>query len=197
MEKKKKQKHLIAVLVLLLLTFSAYATLISPVHAAGADLQEKGLSVLNNIVGIDTTKYALNINHQDGNSSGYLGVVSQDVVTFDLTSENSKLKALYTFTDGKTQMIQLLENKGDPNLTKPATRANIVEKAQAYLTNYEKYETNPLFGELKTSLNHAVPDKNFTKTVGNIVLEVTANDEYTNFKGITRQMAPQLNTPNS
>jgi hypothetical protein len=182
MAKENRRKNLIAtVLILTLMTFSAYAALVPSAHATEATLQDKGLSTLNNVVGIDTAKYSVTTKQQQDTSFSYLGVVPIETVAYDLTSENSKMKALYTFANGKIQMIQVLENEGEP-LTKLATSTNTVEMAKAFLNNYEKYAANMLFGELRATLNTVIPDKNLTKTVGNTMLEVTTNDGFTSFK---------------
>jgi uncharacterized membrane protein len=183
MAKNSKLKHLIAViLVIAILAFSAYAALTPSAYAAEATLEEKGLSILSNVVGIDTAKYTVTTEQQQDNSLAYLDVVPQETVSYDLTSENSKVKVLYTFTDENVQMIHVLEREGPPSLVKPATFANDVELAEAFLSNYQTYTANPLFGELKSTLIDVVPGKNLTKTSGNIVLEATANDGYTYFK---------------
>jgi len=57
-EKLKRKLLFITVLLIVLLTSSAYAARIPNVHAAEPTLQEKGLTVLNNAVGLDLAKYA-------------------------------------------------------------------------------------------------------------------------------------------
>jgi hypothetical protein len=183
MAKENRRRNLIiTVLILAMLTFSAYAAVISPAHAAEATLQEKGLSVLNKVVGIDTAKYSVTTKQQQGASFSYLDVVPLETVAYDLTSENSKLKALYTFANGKVEMIQTLEREGSPSLVKPANFANDVALAEVFLSNFQTYTANPLFGELKSTLIDVVPGKNLTKASGNMVLEATANDGCTYFK---------------
>jgi hypothetical protein len=54
--------------------------------------------------------------------------------------------------------------------------------AYGFLSNYQTYSANPLFGKLKSTLNTVASGKNLTKTLGNIVLETIAKDDYTNFK---------------
>ena len=57
MTKNSKRKPLFMMLLLtLLLVSSAYAVLISSVNAAEMTIQQKGLSILTNVVGLDLTK---------------------------------------------------------------------------------------------------------------------------------------------
>jgi hypothetical protein len=179
-----KRKLLFATLFLIvLLAPIVYSTLIPSAHAAEMPNQQKGLSILGNVVGLDLTKYAVTAKETPADSqASYLGVVPQENVAYDLTSDGSKVKMLYTFANGKLQMIQVLEREGPPSLVKPATTTNAVALAYGFLSNYQAYTGDPLFGKLKSTLNTVVPGKNLTKTLGNTVLETIVNDGYTNFK---------------
>jgi hypothetical protein len=184
MTKNSKRKLLFMTLFLtVLLVSSAYAALIPNVHAAEMTAQQKGLSILSDVVGLDLTKYTVTAEEaQAGPQASYLDVVPQEKVAYELTSDGSKLKALYTFANGNLQMIHVLEREGSLNLVKPAKNLNDVELAKDFLSNYQTYTANPLFGELKSTLNYVVAGKNLTKTSGNTVFEVTARSDYTHFK---------------
>jgi competence protein ComGC len=164
-----------------LLVCSAYAALMPNVHAAEISVQQKGLSVLSNVVGVDITKYDV-ATEENSISPPFLGGVLQEDVLCTLNSDGSKLKTLYTFADGNLRGIHVLEKEGAPSLTKPATSVNAVESAQDFLSNYQAYTAKPVFGELKATLNNLDPSKNLTKTFGDKVLHVTACDGRTHFK---------------
>jgi hypothetical protein len=183
MAKETKKLLFIAVILSLLFISSTYAALIPNVHAAEMTNQKKGLSILSNVVGLDLAKYAVTTKETQVDPQAlYPGVVTQENVEYDLSSDDSKLKALYTFADGKLQMIHVLEIEGSPSLVKPTTTTNDVELAKGFLSNYQTYTANPLFGELKSTLDTVDAGKNVTKTSGNMVLEVTANSDYAHFK---------------
>jgi hypothetical protein len=84
--------------------------------------------------------------------------------------------------DKKLQMLHALENKGLPILNQSS--ANSLEMAKTFLTNYQTYTADSLFGELKSTLNNLEAKKNVTVISGNTKLEVTDNSEYktTTFK---------------
>lgn len=103
-------------------------------------------------------------------------------VAYDLASDSSKLRVLCTFANENLQTIHVLEKKGSPNLVKKTIYADDVELAKSFLGNYQMYTANPLFGELNSTLSNVDAGKNLTKTCENAVLEVTANNGYTNFK---------------
>jgi len=183
MTNDSRQKLLvITVFLTMLLVSSVSASLMPSVHAAEMTVQQKGLSILSNVVGLDLAKYDVPAKeYQPDLQASYLGVVPQKCVGYELTSGESKLKLLYTFANGRLQMIQVLEKEDAPSLTKPPIRFNILA-AKNFLSNYQKYTADPLYGELRSALDNVDASKNLTKTSGNTVLEVTANDGFTNFK---------------
>jgi hypothetical protein len=125
MIKISKQKHqLVTVSLTLLLISCVYASLMPSAHATELTLQQKGLSIMNDVVGLDIAKYTVTTKEypQDPQAS-YLGVVPQENVAYDLASDGSKLKALYTFADGNLQMMHVLENEGSPRTTLSVTDA--------------------------------------------------------------------------
>jgi len=182
MAKNSKRELLcITLFLMVLLSSSAYAYLVPSAQAAEPTTPEKGLSILSNTVELDLSKYAVTtkVYPQNYNSS-YLGVVAQEDVEYECTSEGSKVKTLCTFTNSRLQMIHVLENEGSPHLSK--TAANPLELAQNFLANYQAYTADSLYGELKATLDNVDAGKNNTKTEGNTQLEVIANNGYTTFK---------------
>jgi hypothetical protein len=179
------QRRLLATILLIsLLTFSAYAFQISNVQASEATIQEKSLSILSNVFGLDMTKYSVTTKeYPPDTSASYFGVVPQENVAYFLTSEGSKLRIHFTFGNDNLQMIQVLEKEGRPHsIVKASTDTNAIEMAKSFLTNYQTYTANKLFGDLKTTLNNLEFGKNTTKTIGTITLEMTTYNDYTLFK---------------
>ena len=179
----KRKLLLVTVFLTMLLISSAYTALIPNVNAAETTIQEKGLSILGDVVGLDLAKYTVTTKeYQLDSSASYLGVVPQENVAYDLTSDDSKLKVLYTFANGNLQMIHVLEREGPLSLVKPTPFANALGMAKDFLSNYQMYTANPLFGELRSTLDTVDVNKNLTKTIGTKHLEVTINNGYTSFK---------------
>jgi competence protein ComGC len=180
MAKESRRRFLfVTVFLVVLLISGAYASLVPNVHAAEATNQEKGLAILNTVVGLDLTKYAVTL--QEDSQASYLDVVPLDNIVYDLTSGGSRLKMLYTFAGGNLQMIHVLETTGTPSLKSP-TSANAVEMAKTFLNNYQAYTADSLYGELKSTLNGVDANKNATITSGKTQLEVCATTGYTRFK---------------
>lgn len=166
-----------------LLISSVYSVLIPCAHAEEMTIQQKGLSILSNVVGLDLAKYEVSAKeYSPDTQASYLGVVSQNSVEYTLTSSENKFRLQYTFANENLQMIQVLEDEDTRNLAKPPIRFNTLA-AEKFLSRYQKYTADPLYGELKATLVNVDAGKNLTKTSGNIRLEVTVSDEgYTNFR---------------
>jgi hypothetical protein len=154
MAKKTKRKLLIpTVLILVMLTLSTYATRAPTVHAeeTSARIQEKGLSILNKVVGLDMAKYV--IDSKEWPQDSYLGVIPQENVRCILESAGSKLDMICTFANGNLRMIDVLESQGSPCLTESATMAlemtnevfsnyRVLEMAKVFLSNYQSHSEN-------------------------------------------------------
>ena len=179
MIKISKQKILpITILLTLLLVMSAITILISKAEAVESTSQQKGLAILNNVVGVDLAKYGATVAKQP--SDVYLGVLPQENLQYTLQSNESTLNIAYTFVNGNLQMIHVLEGKGLPITTKSATAP--IEIAKDFLSSYQNYSGNPFYGEIKTMLNNIDASKSLTTTVGNTKLDVTALDSSTTFR---------------
>ena len=113
MTNDSRQKLLvITVFLTMLLVSSVSASLMPSVHAAEMTVQQKGLSILSNVVGLDLAKYDVPAKeYQPDLQASYLGVVPQKCVGYELTSGESKLKLLCTFANGRLQMIQVLKKR--------------------------------------------------------------------------------------
>ena len=170
MTKDSKYSSLFATLLLTLLLVSiAYASLISTVQAAEITIQEKGLVISKDVVGLDIAEYS--VNAKESPQESYQGVLPQKTVRFDIESTGSNIELLYTFVNDKLLMLDVLENQGSPRLTK--TTNGVDEMAEDFLSSYQSYSRNSFYGELESSLVDVDPNRNSTKTVGNTKLEVS------------------------
>jgi hypothetical protein len=137
-------------------------------------LQEKGVTILKEVVGLDVSKYT--ITAEENQYTDPAGV-TMDIVFYTLVSDSSRVTALLKFTYGNLMMIHMLDIDGPLYLTKPQTNVNAVELAKAFLSKYRTYTGDSVYGQLMHMLDDMffIPS-NFTKTSGNAVLEVTGSD---------------------
>ena len=179
MAKQLRRKRLvITVFLLMLLSYSAYASPMPTAQAAEATVQEKGIEILNKVVGLNLTKYA--INTKEYSMSPYFGVLPQENVDYYLESNGSKVKVFCTFIEGALSILYVSEWEGSPHMTK--TAASVLEKAKNFLSNYQNYSGNSFYGELAAMLDEVDASKDVTAAFGNVKLEVTNSGGYKIFK---------------
>ncbi len=161
-----------------------YGSFVPSANAAEMTNQQQGLAILQNVIGLDLSKYSVTTteNPPDKQSS-YLGIIPQDTIVYNFASGLDEFKVLFIFSDGHLQTIAVLNNVGNLNYTKTAINgANAVEMAQRYLSNYQAYTGNLFFNELKSTLNNIDYSQNFTKNFEDKILEVTTYNNQTTFK---------------
>lgn len=146
----------------------------APTPTFTSTLQQKGLTILKEVVGIDASKYT--ITAEENNHTDPAGV-AMDTVFYTLVSNNGKITALLDFTYGNLMMLHMLDIDGPLYLTQQQTNVNAFELAKAFLSKYQTYTGDPVYGQLAHMLDGMffIPP-NFTKTSGNAVLEVTGSD---------------------
>ena len=183
MIKISKHKLLsVTVILMLILICSAYSYLTPTAHASPSTSQQKGVTILDNVVGLDLSQYMLASNTYQQSSSSFMGIASQESIEYHLVSQGSRLNVFCTFANGNLQMLQVLDNVGSPILAKPVT-ADTGGAAKNFLNNYQTYTAGSIYGQLESTLNNIDASKNLTKTSGNTKLEVSAiSNGYTNFK---------------
>ena len=141
----------------MLLLSSVCISLIPSAHATETAVQDKGTTILNNVVGLDITKYTTTTQQYPQDS--YLDVIPQENVRFRLESNTSKVDMLYTFANENLRMIHVLESEGTPSMIKLA--ANELEMAKNFLSNYQNNTGNQFYGELRSMLENIEVDKSF------------------------------------
>jgi len=177
-----KPRILLTAIIVITLAFCIFI-LIPSVNALAPTIEEKGQTVLSNVVGLNLPAYAVTSQTSSVDiSDPYLATIPQDNVIYSLNSAGSTLKILCTFANDNLQMIHVLDTQGAPSLTKALTPNNAISCAKNFLSNWQTFTSNPLYGQLQSTLNNVNDGKNLTKTTGNTVLEVTAVNDTTTFK---------------
>jgi parallel beta-helix repeat protein len=136
-------------------------------------LQQKGLTILKDVVGIDTSRYVVTAEENQHTDPSGIAMVN---VFYTLTSSGGKVTALLEFTSGKLMMLQMLDIIGPLYLTTPQASANAAELAQSFLSKYQTYTGDAVYGQLSHMLDGVDPSQNISKTQGNAVLEIVNGD---------------------
>jgi predicted PurR-regulated permease PerM len=173
---------IILIVSVLLLMSSVYTLLIPSAYAQPLTTQQQGQAILNDVVGVDLTKY--NTTSEQFPQTSYLGIVPQVNVQYTLQSNENNLKFLYTFQNGSLQIIHVLENGGTPLLKAVSDTSTTSSRSMAkeFLNNYQAYTGDSFYGHLESMLNLVNTSANSTIIEGNIQLDVTPTDSSTTFR---------------
>ena len=173
MAKQFRRKLLfITIFLSILLSYSAYASLIPSVRAAEPNIQDKTMAILNDVVGLNTEEYATSLYSQLDNQ--YLSLPQKEA-DITLASDRGKLRVSCSFVNNRLRQIYLSDYEGELSVEQPA--ANTVEMAKGLLERYQTYGGNSFYGELASMLDNVDVTKNTTKSAGNIKLEVLNSDQ--------------------
>ena len=168
MKNNSTRKLLTAIFLTVLLISSAYAAFTPNVHAAEVTTKEKGLSILNVVVGLNTSAYTAYLN-SDVNATT-LGLPQEDT-NFNLISAQGSLRARVVFANNSLRLIYISDYVGSPSFTQPAT--NAVDMAKGFLERYQRYTGDSVYSQLNSMLDGVVVNTNVTKIAGNVKLEAT------------------------
>lgn len=176
----KRKLLFIMFMIALMLILPQYTIQIPAVEAEETTIQQEGLSILRNVVGLNLATDDVTTKESQDNSLSYLGVVPQKTVDYNLTVGETTLSIACTFTGEKLQMLRVFAN--EDSLRIMPYSGNAREIAKKFLNNYQAYTHEEVYGELGSVLNDVDFRKNGTKTSGNIVLDVSAIDDSVTFK---------------
>lgn len=148
------------------------ALVISNVQAVPVTNRQQAVSTLNNVVGLDLSKY--NLTSVDGPADSFQGLLPRENVRVTMNSTNSNLETLNTYINGSLQMIYTLSNQGTPRMTLASD--NPVGMARSFLTNYQSQYKSSLYSQLFSMLPKTSVAINSTVTSSNIKLNITTLD---------------------
>lgn len=141
---------------------------------------EKVLTILEEVVGLDMAEYSAELDLHAQTPFLYFDVLPQEDVKYTLESNESKLEVICAFVDEKLRSMNIYINDGSPLTTQPA--ASPLEMAKDFLGKYPTYSDGSYYSTMRSMLDNVEADKNVTKTVENIKLEVTVTANHTDIR---------------
>jgi hypothetical protein len=141
---------------------------------------EKVLTILEEVVGLDMAKYSTELDLYAQAPFLYFDILPQEDVKYTLESNESKLEVICAFVDQKLRSLNIYINDGSPITTQPATIP--LEMAKDFLDKYPTYSEASYYSTMRSMLDNIEANKNTTKTVENIKLEVTVTANRTDFR---------------
>jgi hypothetical protein len=179
----KKIKLTLAVLLVFSLFIPAVS--IPKVEAVNPEYSEltapeKVLTILKEVVGLDVEKYSIDLEFYAQAPFLYFDVLPQEDVKYILEANGSKLEVICAFADQKLRSLNIYINDGLPITTQPATIP--LEMAKDFLDKYPAYSEASYCNTMRSMLDSVEANKNTTKVVGDIKLEVTVTANRTDFR---------------
>ncbi|MDD4326100.1 MAG: hypothetical protein PHC63_06715, partial [Candidatus Bathyarchaeota archaeon] len=137
--------------------------------------QEKALTIIADVVGVDISKHTINPLQTPQNN--YLGVLPQENVRYTIGSNGSReADVRFSFVNGHLRLIHVLEY--NDALILKETKENPLEQAKAFLSNYQDYSKDAFYGQINSMLTSDAYGKNLTVIQGNVKLEVSTSECY-------------------
>jgi len=148
--------------------------------AAELTPQQKAQTLTTEVLGIDTTKYEVQIeNYERSAEMGYLSVVPQHIVAYTYTSNQDNFRLFYTFTNDNLQMIEIY-NEGAIRERSNYFRDVVVVKE--FLDKYQNYVGDSLYARLGSIIPVERVPGNSTVNSEDIALEIILTEDTTLFK---------------
>ncbi|MCL2172696.1 MAG: hypothetical protein FWB84_03530 [Candidatus Bathyarchaeota archaeon] len=167
---KKSNKISSTILFALFFCLLICSTVLPNAQATEKRLQPEAITVLESVVGIDTGKYDVVLSSQ---RDSVISERPKNELTFDLTAEQSRLQADVSFISNNFYSVRLPEPMGS-TLFKQSDDS-LLDMAKGFMNRYQSYTGNSIYGELGNMLNNIEVVGSFTKTEGNVQLEVLSD----------------------
>ncbi len=175
---KLSKRFYITLFLTMLLVCSTYTALIPSARASEVTLQQKGQAILNNVIGVDLTKYS--VATSEVTQEPYLEVTTRDNVQYVLHSGTSKLQMFCTFVKGNLRLLNVLNNTGSQSML--VSDSNPLDMAKGFLSRYNTYSGNALYSNLELTLTNIDASKSSSTLFGNTELNVTTSADSTTFR---------------
>jgi hypothetical protein len=168
MAKKLNRKLLLIALFMLLAVSSASKILAPAVHAVESDNQAKTLTILNDVVGINTDVYStIKSTERDDK----LLDASEKVVDLRLASVDNNFRVTCSYVKDVPALVYLSDMEGTLKMKQPVV--NTVDAAKDLLSSYQRNSGDAAYGEFASMLNGVDASENVSKIAGDVQLRVS------------------------
>jgi hypothetical protein len=136
--------------------------------------QQQSLSLLNNVVGLNSASYITSLNCD--NNESYRSV-SQERIEYAVVSNQSSMRVACSFINNNLHQIYMSDWTGPVYLKHQDSTE--LEMTKGFLQSYQSFSENTFYGILGSMLSDVKPNENTTKIFGNISLKVTVHSQGT------------------
>lgn len=151
----------------------------STVQSASSIAQDRALTFITDVFELDMTKYNAKMATYSVDYPSELGGIQQEHVKYDLQASESTATAFFSFNNGTLTACTISVITGSLLYAQPS--ANTLDRARGILDKYQTYTGKSDLKEMIDLLKMVEGNKNETKTIGNIKLEVVNDAYHTSF----------------
>jgi hypothetical protein len=142
---------------------------------------EKAITFLDQVAQIDTSHYQSSLLSRTVENRQNLGGTLEEILTYSLTSSDSKMQVVFRFRANQLSKYQLVLIEGNP-IYSVAQPSSPLDEAKGVLARLSVYENEPYIENMTGMLNMMVGSAaNLELTRGNLKLNTTSVGEATQF----------------
>lgn len=151
-------------------------------YPAESSVEEKALSVMTDVIGLDLKKYNVELYSNSSETPEDLGGLVQEHVAYTLEFAGSKILVIFTFLDGTLIHWSLGQFDAlplSPLYVQPLP-TNTLDVVKDALQRYQAYSKAAIVQEARNVLDTVTELKTMNATVGNLKMQVTEGNSFTN-----------------
>jgi hypothetical protein len=172
------KKNLVKVQVLILATaLTLLLAQVSIVQSATLSTQDKALAFITDVFQLDMTKYNATLATYSVDYPNELKGIQQEHVKYDLRASGSHVTAFCQFNNGSLTACSITAMSGSFLYT--CQSETNFDMARGILERYQTYAENTNLKQMVDLLQAVSANKNESKTLGNLKLEVTTDAYHT------------------
>jgi hypothetical protein len=148
-------------------------------NSAELPVEEKALSIITDVIGIDLTRY--NVELYNNNSRFYNGLFREHI-DYTLESDESEMRVMITFANHTLIHWDLVQIDSSPLLpvyVQPLP-ANTLDLVKDTLQRYQAYSEDSIVEEARNVLDTVTELKTMNTTVGDLKMRITERDGFIN-----------------
>ena len=146
--------------------------LVPTVTAIEPNLHTKTVTVLTDVIGINTELYSTN--KSTDRDTEFLSLPQKET-DMQLSSTQSNLRVTCSYVKDTLKLVYLSDLEGELSLKQPVN--NTVDMAKGLLERYQNYSYASVYGKLASMLNDVKVSEDTTKYAENVKLEVSGSEE--------------------
>lgn len=117
-----------------------------------SSMTEKAINFLQQVAQIDTSHYQATLLRNTAEQRSDLGGISEQLVTYELTSEDSKMDAVFRFRNNQFSRYQLTILEGEPVFAE-AQSHSVLDAAKGVLDRFNMYESTDYVSSMSSLLS--------------------------------------------